>query len=124
MSTGLGRIERTILVMVNRTRRSREGELVWLDAEAVARETYKGTNVTRSQRVAVLRAMHSFVRKRPKYALSGGKGRSPLVLFRLDEWERVVKAMKTIDKWLGIEDGRPSIPMEPQALREWWGFRL
>ena len=31
--------------------------------------------------MSTLRAMHSFVRKFPKYALIGGKGGTPLVLY-------------------------------------------
>lgn len=40
---------------------------------------------TPAQRKAVVRAMHSFVRKNPQYALTGGRGRKQLYLFEPDD---------------------------------------
>jgi hypothetical protein len=37
--------------------------------------------LTMAMRKAIVRAMHSFVRKYPQYALAGGKGRSELYLY-------------------------------------------
>ena len=43
----------------------------------------KASNPTKAQRVAVLRAMHTFVSKHPAYALAGGKGVTPLRIVRI-----------------------------------------
>jgi hypothetical protein len=79
MSRGLGRIEQAILAIF-------EGEDGYVDdcmgAIDLARHIYPGDERrTRSQLVAVLRAMHSLVRKYPDcYALAGGKGRAELCI--------------------------------------------
>ena len=81
MSRGLGHLERTILAMVER-----RDNFTALD---IAHEAYPGAPQTHAQHVAVLRAMHSFVRKHPQYALIGGKGSQPLVLvplWRARQW--------------------------------------
>ena len=81
MSRGLGHLERTILAMVER-----RDNFTALD---IAHEAYPGAPQTHAQHVAVLRAMHSFVRKHPQYALIGGKGSQPLVLvplWRATQW--------------------------------------
>ena len=81
MSRGLGHLERTILAMVER-----RDNFTALD---IAHEAYPGAPQTHAQHVAVLRAMHSFVRKHPEYAVIGGKGSQPLVLvplWRARQW--------------------------------------
>ena len=81
MSRGLGHLERTILAMVER-----RDNFTALD---IAHEAYPGTPPTHAQHVAVLRAMHSFVRKHPQYALIGGKRSQPLMLvpsWRARQW--------------------------------------
>jgi hypothetical protein len=87
MSRGLGHLERTILAMVERQRRKRQR--VNFTALDIEYEAYPGTPPTHAQHVAVLRSMHSFVRKHPQYALIGGKGSQPLVLvplWRARQW--------------------------------------
>jgi hypothetical protein len=87
MSRGLGHLERTILAMVERRRRKRQR--VNFTASDIEYEAYPGTPQIHAQHVAVLRAMHSFVRKHPQYALIGGKGSQPLVLvplWRARQW--------------------------------------
>jgi len=59
-------------------------------AAAIAREVYGVTfeqEPTRAQRVAMLRAMHSFVRTHQAYRLAGGQGRTRLVIIPPDEVE-------------------------------------
>ena len=56
-------------------------------AAAIAREVYGVTfeqEPTRAQRVAILRAMHSFVRTHQAYRLAGGQGRTRLVIIPAD----------------------------------------
>ena len=87
MSRGLGHLERTILAMVERQRRKHQR--VNFTALDIEYEAYPGTPQTHTQHVAVLRAMHSFVRKHPQYALMGGKGSQPLMLvplWRAKQW--------------------------------------
>ena len=80
MSRGLGHIERTILRMVERQRRRKQR--VSFDALDIVLNAYphrEGWD-SRAHFVAVHRAMHSFARKHPQYALVGGKGGWPLGL--------------------------------------------
>jgi hypothetical protein len=79
MSRGLGQIEQEILALIEE-----EGEDRPYAAEELATVIYRPNAgddgcCTRSQKVAVIRAMHSLVRKYPdRVELSGGKGRAPL----------------------------------------------
>ena len=87
MSRGLGHLGRTILAMVERQQRKRQ--LINFTALDIEHEAYPGTPHTHAQHVAVLRAMQSFVRKHPQYALIGGKGSQPLMLvplWRAKQW--------------------------------------
>ena len=80
MSRGLGRIERAILAVIERE--AEEGFGLMLCAEDLAQEIYRSKALpTRAQVISVLRAMHSFTRKFPQYALAGGKGRERLWLY-------------------------------------------
>jgi hypothetical protein len=77
MSRGLGRIEQAIIDILE------DEEAYYFNdpsaAEDLAIAIYHSKGPTRPQRLAVLRAMHSVVRKYPdRYALAGGKGREPL----------------------------------------------
>src|SRR5919198_6401176 len=78
----LGRIERCILEFVERDEdlvRAGQG----FGADEIVSVVYgcgPHLHPTRAEYVSTLRAMHSFVRKFPKYALIGGKGGTPLVL--------------------------------------------
>jgi hypothetical protein len=81
MSKGLGRIERAILNRIREQRRRKERVLV--DGLDVALDVYESGRwvngiVPRAQRVPILRAMHSVVRKYPENKLIGGKGTTPL----------------------------------------------
>ena len=79
----LGRIERCILEFVERDEdlvRAGQG----FGADEIVSVVYgcgPHRHPTRAEYVSTLRAMHSFVRKFPKYALIGGKGGTPLVLY-------------------------------------------
>jgi hypothetical protein len=46
------------------------------------------------QHVAVIRELHSFVRKHRIYRLGGGQGRTPLVIFRADDIDRIDELAK------------------------------
>jgi hypothetical protein len=94
MSKGLGHIERAIADRIERAKASGtrprtpvcvrtsdvlfvyhrppypEGKWIWRPEEA-----------TPAQRKAAVRALHSFARKHPQYALTGGKGRKELILY-------------------------------------------
>ena len=74
MSRGLGHIEGTILQMVERQhRRKQRVSFSALDIVLNAYPHREGWD-SRAHFVAVHRAMHSFARKHPQYALVGGKG--------------------------------------------------
>lgn len=77
MSKGLGRIEREILKGIDRSR-ARSGCVV-LGSSGLANTCFK--DYTIAARKAVVRSMHTFVRKYPQYALMGGNGRKSLVLY-------------------------------------------
>ena len=80
MSRGLGHIEGTILQMVERQhRRKQRVSFSALDIVLNAYPHREGWD-SRAHFVAVYRAMHSFARKHPQYALVGGKGGWPLGL--------------------------------------------
>jgi|SRR5215470_1254360 len=90
MSRGLGRIERAIWTLFEG---DEEGYAVRPDARQMALDIYglRGLDAppTRAQYVAVLRAMHSLVRKfGSQFALTGGKGRSPLILYEVGDPRR------------------------------------
>jgi hypothetical protein len=95
MSRGLGRIERWIAEKIEQHRnRRRHGSrfppsvlvssshlaYCYLD-EATLCDDKSPWLTTAAQRKAVVRAMHSFVRKFPQYALMGGQGRKELYLY-------------------------------------------
>jgi hypothetical protein len=79
----LGRIERRILEFVERDEHLvRAGQGFGADEiVSVVYGCWPHRDPTRAEYVSTLRAMHSFVRKFPKYALIGGKGGTPLVLY-------------------------------------------
>ncbi len=88
MSRGLGRIERAILASIEATYNSRCNtirESSWSVASDVfepPRGWQSGSwEPTAAQRKATTRAMRSFVRKHPRYALMGGQGRKHLWLY-------------------------------------------
>jgi hypothetical protein len=81
MSRGLGQIEQEILALIED-----EGEERPYSAEELATAIYRPNagdddRCTRAQKVAVIRAMHSLLRKLPdRVELTGGKGRAPLCI--------------------------------------------
>jgi hypothetical protein len=89
MSKGLGRIEHWI---ADEIARSKEPVQDWRQPMPVHVHSWSlaynfnrlhesDWSPSRAQRAAVARAMHSFVRKFPQYALAGGKGRKMLYLY-------------------------------------------
>jgi hypothetical protein len=88
VSRGLGRIERDIIaILKSRSGYYRDEEA--FDAWKLAEGIYDNDDrdwgkPPRTQRLAVLRAMRSLARKFPqRYALTGGKGRTSLYLYRV-----------------------------------------
>ena len=81
MSRGLGHVERTILRMVERQRRTMQRvRFDWWDIEEKAYPAPEAATNFCTRHGAVLRAMHSFVRKHPAYVLIGCKGTNQLLL--------------------------------------------
>jgi hypothetical protein len=91
MSRGLGQIERLILDEIAESREpSYGGELgtvlinshtLSLDHRLPGYQSDRNWQAPRARRQAVVRALHSFVRKFPRYALIGGQGRRCLYLY-------------------------------------------
>jgi hypothetical protein len=91
MSRGLGQIERVILDEImrdlkpgphgNRGTVLVSSHSVSHDHALPGHEWGGPWRPSRARRQAVVRAMHSFVRKFPQYALTGGQGRCPLYLY-------------------------------------------
>ena len=81
MSRGLGWVERAILAQIEATRANR---MVWSSVD-LGNACYPGYRLTfPSQRQALVRAMHSLVRKYPhRFTVIGGQGRRPLRLLEL-----------------------------------------
>ena len=92
MSKGLGRIERVIAREIEDAYTPRHGSgpsSVHVSSWDLAVDLFypkdgswnTDWSPTAAQRKAVSRAMHSFVRKHPQYALTGGQGRKRLYLY-------------------------------------------
>jgi hypothetical protein len=91
MSKGLGRIEREILRKIEDAHEPRsDGTVgaVHVHSWEIVHGLFAPLDTMSldwspsiAQRTAVSRAMRSFVRKHPQYALAGGKGRKMLYLF-------------------------------------------
>jgi hypothetical protein len=89
MSRGLGRIERAIAAEIETAKSGRYNHgdpcpvhaSSWSIASACFRSNGWNRTPSRVQRRAATRAMRSFVRKHPQFALTGGKGRKPLMLY-------------------------------------------
>jgi hypothetical protein len=96
----IGRIERRILELVEGAASDvvNSAQDVCLSADDIARDVYRcwpERHPTRAEYVSVYRAMHSFVRKFPQYALIGGKGRTPLYLYEPDN----PRSARTAAEW-------------------------
>jgi hypothetical protein len=91
MSRGLGRLERYILERMEAAQMPDQGGTtrpVTGQATMLARDYYQPEDwgwglyePSNAQRKAMIRALHSFVRKFPQYALMGGTGRKTLLLY-------------------------------------------
>jgi hypothetical protein len=95
MSRGPGRIERAILDQIESDKapdRYGQSGVVLISSWDLAyiyqppssvdpSGSWLPKDATPAQRKAVIRAMHSFVRKLPQYAIGGGKGRGRLFLY-------------------------------------------
>jgi hypothetical protein len=106
---GLGLIERRIFAEVNRRDPSGAKPTVHVHSWELAmdympsHEWCADWTPSRSQRKAVVRAMHSFVRKFPEYALVGGKGRGILYLYEVADplsafWARLSVARGVVSR--------------------------
>jgi hypothetical protein len=104
MSRGLGRIEQKIQqgILECQIGRYSQGEKspVTMSSRDVAIATFPQEKIclgswkepSRPQRIAVNRAMHSFVRKFPQFALMGGQGRKPIILYDTTDPESIAWA--------------------------------
>jgi hypothetical protein len=103
MSRGLGHIERIIqkTILDAQIDRYSQGQKIpvmmnsWHVVGAAFRPPILDWSVwtpNRSQELAVNRAMHSFVRKFPQFALMGGQGRKRLILYDTTDRESVAWA--------------------------------
>lgn len=87
MSRGLGRIGRAIAENIAFVRpKTGRPDPVQISSRDLLMDVYNPENralvtFTMAQRKAVVRAMKGFVRRFPCYALTGGQGRSLLVLY-------------------------------------------
>jgi hypothetical protein len=74
---------------------------------------------TPAQRKAVVRAMHSFVRKHPGYALTGGKGRKELILYEISDPESVMWARLTVERrgFVSLVDVRAALKDSDAPVR-------
>ena len=80
MSRGPGHLEKTIATLIERAHTSHQ--LLHFDVLDIAEAAYPEEKLTKGQEVAVRRAMHSFVRKHPRYVVTDSKwglGRIALV---------------------------------------------
>lgn len=87
MSRGEGRIEQAILAAIERQKAGPRARSVHMMAGSLAYYCYRpadsgwGWEPTMAQQKSILRALHSFVRKHPEFALMGGQGRKRLYLY-------------------------------------------
>jgi hypothetical protein len=79
MSRGLGHIERQILEQLEEAKQF--GGCIFTESRAITAGAFGHNDPTRAQRLSVVRAMHSFVWKFPRYALCGGQGQRVLFLY-------------------------------------------
>ena len=89
MSKGLGRIERWIQKKIFEEQ-TRDPNCVLISSGRVGDlfhpgysdyKVYSNWKQSRAQKLSVVRAMHSFVKKFPQFALMGGQGRKRLFLY-------------------------------------------
>jgi|SRR6516162_3133395 len=108
MSRGLGRIERWIEAEI--IAKKVKGRSVHADSLGLAYnyKDYKSDppdwKPSLAQRGAVVRAMHSYVRKFPQYALMGGKGRKMLYLYEPSDPVSTIWAMLSVERHGFVSD--------------------
>jgi hypothetical protein len=102
MSKGPGRIERWVADAIARERRDLPVLVSSWSITFEYQDYSRGWNYqwmpSRAQRQAVVRAMHSFVRKHQQYALIGGKGRKPLYLYEPDDPRSAMWAKLSVER--------------------------
>jgi hypothetical protein len=97
MSRGLGRIERQIAEWITVTKSDSHGCILIRSGTLTLHcPSRSGIKFLRARRKSVVRAMHSFVRKFPEYALLGGQGRKPLFLYELADPDSVAWAQASV----------------------------
>jgi len=95
MCKGLGRLEQSIL-------KKTSGRPLWLTCGALAADA-------KVSRKSMARAMHSFVRKYPRFAVKGGNGRTHyLVLFALNQDTETQDDYRSGDLEAGVRVTRSS----------------
>ena len=72
-------------------------------------------SLTAAQRKALNRAMHSFVRKYPQFALAGGKGRKRLYLYEPSDpvsatWMKMQLESRSLVTWSAAREAMKSKP--------------
>ena len=90
MSRGLGKIERAIASMLEYSGTVDSDRLACdvFDprlSDDYDIDAYLVWKPSRSQRITTVHAMHSYVRKNPRYALAGGRGRAPLRIYDTED---------------------------------------
>jgi hypothetical protein len=106
MSRGLGRIERQIQksILEDLTRSDGSKPCVHLSSWQLVAEFWpwenyglrNGWKPSRAQNLSVSRAMNSFVRKFPRFALMGGQGRKRLYLYDTTDPESIAWAKASV----------------------------
>jgi hypothetical protein len=117
MSRGLGPIEGRILDHIDRILGGEGGHrCILLSSWQLAEELSPGrTYPTDSVRKSIVRAMHSFCRKFPEFAVTKATGNKPIFLWERDDWRSgawVEASMKS------------RYPVPFKALKIQWGRRL
>jgi hypothetical protein len=112
MSKGLGHIERAIQHAIERSDAIGGVMPVLVSSWGLCFDVFNrpatlGYVPTTAQRKAVVRAMHSFVRKKQQYALTGGQGRRDLFLYEPDDPMSAMRAKMTVERKSGTNP--PSI---------------
>ena len=125
MSRGLGRIERAILRNIEDTYHPRHGlgpSSVRVSSWGVVCDVFKppdswnfGWSPTVAQCKAVSRAMHSFVRKHPQYALMGGQGRKRLWLYELADPISVMWTKLTVERRKSVSRSEAQAALRAEA---------
>ena len=123
MSRGLGHIERTIAAEIERAKSGRDsyGNPVNETSQSIALACFR-SNGRKVSRRAATGAMHSFVRKHPQFALTGGRGRKPLMLYEPGDPLSAMRAklaaaapVERIDLLIEEHTKRVDVRMRPEA---------